>query len=400
MIPESGQKLMKRNGFLYLFFTLMLGVALSGNAQTQTAPEQAPGSWYFAVSGDSRDCGDLIMPKIAKSIESLRDQTPVQFYWHLGDFRRMYDIDCDILKRKYPAYDCKARPQDALSEDDINNYLNNAWDDFIQHQLLPFGKTPVFLGIGNHELYANRTRDDFRKKFQKWLAAQTIHAQRAADISNGTRGLEGDTYYHFVKNGIDFISLDNADQSMFDSTQIVWLSKVLAADVKNDSIKTIIAGTHEALPFSNSRGHAMDSSCQGICSGKQVYDLLFDAQNLSAPIEKQKHVYLMASHAHDFRENVFDTPEHHGQILPGWIVGTAGAEQNRDSTLYGYILVEVRPDGTINPQFKEVTRESPPLAEGQGADELTAYCFERNVRGRGSDESFKGDCSCGANLPH
>ena len=22
------------------------------------------GSWYFAVSGDSRDCGDLIMPKI------------------------------------------------------------------------------------------------------------------------------------------------------------------------------------------------------------------------------------------------------------------------------------------------------------------------------------------------
>src|SRR5262252_141871 len=61
--------------------------------------------WYFAVSGDSRDCGDLIMPKIARSIDDNRAQAPVQFYWHLGDLRRMYDIDCDFIKRKHPAYD-------------------------------------------------------------------------------------------------------------------------------------------------------------------------------------------------------------------------------------------------------------------------------------------------------
>src|ERR671921_1702764 len=87
----------------------------------------APGSWYFAVSGDSRDCGDLIMPKIARDVESRRAQTPAEFYWHLGDLRGMYRIDCDMLKRKYPGYDCKARPAAGLQYNDFNEYLKNAW---------------------------------------------------------------------------------------------------------------------------------------------------------------------------------------------------------------------------------------------------------------------------------
>ncbi|MFZ0036745.1 MAG: hypothetical protein WAK91_04955, partial [Candidatus Acidiferrales bacterium] len=46
----------------------------------------------FAVSGDSRDCGDVVMPAIA--IKALAQQPA--FYWHLGDFRKIYDFDEDM----------------------------------------------------------------------------------------------------------------------------------------------------------------------------------------------------------------------------------------------------------------------------------------------------------------
>src|SRR5215475_4029952 len=55
--------------------------------------------WYFAVSGDSRDCGDVIMPKIAASVATKAKQMPVKFYWHLGDYRALYRMDCDWAKR-------------------------------------------------------------------------------------------------------------------------------------------------------------------------------------------------------------------------------------------------------------------------------------------------------------
>ena len=38
-------------------------------------------------------------------------------------------------------------------------------------------------------------------------------------------------------------------------------------------------------------------------------------------------VYVLASHSHYYMENIYNT-EHwrlHGGVLPGWIVGTAGA---------------------------------------------------------------------------
>src|SRR5579864_4482989 len=132
-------------------------------AAGQTSP--APVAWYFAVSGDSRDCGDLIMPKIAAAIASNRPSAPIDFYWHLGDFRRMYDVDCDVAKRTQPDYDCARRPAGALGTTAMGDYLDIAWQDFVERQITPFGATPVFLGIGNHEVSAGRTRDDFRRVF-------------------------------------------------------------------------------------------------------------------------------------------------------------------------------------------------------------------------------------------
>ena len=57
--------------------------------------QQAPESWRFAVSGDSRNCGDVVMPAIAQSVHDHH----ARFYWHMGDFRAMYGVDEDIQKR-------------------------------------------------------------------------------------------------------------------------------------------------------------------------------------------------------------------------------------------------------------------------------------------------------------
>jgi hypothetical protein len=56
-------------------------------ATGSSLPKSKSDNWYFAVSGDSRDCGDLIMPKIAQAIADNKQNAPVEFYWHLGDLR-------------------------------------------------------------------------------------------------------------------------------------------------------------------------------------------------------------------------------------------------------------------------------------------------------------------------
>lgn len=374
------------------------GFVLVFAAEPARSQEPTPaGTWYFAVSGDSRDCGDLVMPKIARDIEERRATTPVDFYWHLGDFRRLYGPDCDMVKRTHPDWDCKSRPEGELGADEMNQYLENSWDDFIENQVAPFGAMPVFLGIGNHELAAGRTRDEFRRKFQKWLTSGPIHLQRVQESKKGFYSTEGDTYYHFVKNGVDFIYLDNADSKSFSAEQLVWLAKVLANDAADPTVKTIVAGMHEALPYSKQRGHAMDATCQGLCSGEQAYDLLYRAHQING-----KNVYVFASHSHLFVDQAFEgQAEHTGQVLPGWIVGTAGAEQYRqesDPIQYGYAMVTVHPDGTLDVAFREVKRDSPPLATGPGADPLTAFCFENNKRPSG-DSSLKGSCACGQAQP-
>lgn len=362
--------------------------------------------WFFAVSGDSRDCGDLIMPKLAKSIESRRAQAPVKFYWHLGDFRALYRIDCDMAKRANPDFSCMPteRRQSEISAAQKRNYLETAWQDFIRNQMTPFERSriPIFLGIGNHELGTFRlgdgvektfTRDDYRRTFSTWLTQPPLDAQRRADTRNGIASLRGDTYYHFIQGGVDFIYLDNADPSVgFSDEQIKWLTKVLARDGADSSVKTIIVGMHAALPHSISRGHAMDASCPSYCSGMKVYDLLQKAQRLDGAASARKHVYVMASHSHYFEENIYDTPEHKNKVLPGWIIGTAGAEQYRDKIRYGYLQVRVRPEGTLDTEFVDVKRDSPPLAEGVGAQQLTDFCFTHNKK-HSTDRIAQG-CAC------
>ncbi len=337
-------------------------------------PSGPPKTWRFAVSGDSRDCGDCVMPKIAASLAGLAKTAPVEFYWHLGDFRNGRIVDRDFL---------------VLNGGD-EGYHRRAWDDFLARQIAPVeAVTKVFLGIGNHELiFPWWGHDEYREKFGRWLSQEPIGSQRVRDREAGLVSDKHHVDTHWVLNGIDFIYLDNSDSYAFTPSyllhpaftdeQIKWPRGVLLLDAENDDVKTIVVGMHAALPDSSASAHAMDDTCHGRSSGREVYDLLWNAQGLVRPPEKRKRVYVLASHAHDFQENIF-AKGHPGKVLPGWIVGTAGAPQHQTPIRYGYLLFEVVEDRSITMKFVEVTKNDPPLATSAAERELTEWCWTKNT---------------------
>jgi len=108
----------------------------SGHATAQT--------WYFAVSGDSRNCGDVVVPAIAVDAKKKN----AAFYWHLGDLRQTSAPDEDFIAEKAQ----EGKPAD------LAEYEKDEWDDFIQNQIQPWGDTAYYLGIGNHETTAPKSR--------------------------------------------------------------------------------------------------------------------------------------------------------------------------------------------------------------------------------------------------
>src|ERR1700759_2725150 len=116
--------------------TFAIVLAILAAAGLSAAPAPAP-VFKFAVSGDSRNCGDIVMPAIAAGV--LKDGA--KFYWHLGDYRAIYDFDEDMV----------APPSLHLNQPHltISAYLSTAWPDFIKNQLTPFGDLDTFIAIGN-----------------------------------------------------------------------------------------------------------------------------------------------------------------------------------------------------------------------------------------------------------
>ena len=320
----------KLHAFLPLLTLTVLSPVLAG-AQTASSP------WTFAVSGDSRNCGDFVMPSIAARVKAENDA----FYWHLGDFRRISSPDEDLLAM-----------QPAGTTLNQSEYLQRAWDDFIEHQMASFGSFPVFLGRGNHESIKPMTQEGYIAKFSSFLSRPEIEAQRKAD---GQSGEPIQTWYHWTRDGVDFITLDNASREEFSDAQLRWLRSVLDRDLAPDSgIRTIVTGMHEALPHSTSSDHGMDDWDLGIRTGELVYTWLFDAQAAG------KHVYILASHSHFYSPNIFNTPywkQHSSNVVPGIIIGTAGAhryELPKDAdkasltNIYGYLQGTVHVDGSID----------------------------------------------------
>jgi hypothetical protein len=119
-----------------LFFAVTSALFIAPVSASGQGTQAAQSTWSFAVSGDSRNCGDFVMPAIAAKVKAEDDV----LYWHLGDFRWMTQPDEDLTAMEYggnpPAKDA---------------YQQHAWDDFLVHQIASFGSLPVFLGRGNHE---------------------------------------------------------------------------------------------------------------------------------------------------------------------------------------------------------------------------------------------------------
>jgi len=344
---------------LYLLLAASMATGLSAQAHSDPA-----GVWKFAISGDSRNCGDIVMPAIAAHVRA----DGAVFYWHLGDFRAIYNIDEDYAS---------IHPQSSMA-----HYLNEAWPDFIQHQLAAFGDVPVFLGIGNHELGPPMSRADYLAQFADWLNSAVISGQRLADdpASHIMR-----TYYHWIERGVDFISMDNASTDMFDRGQLDWLTMVLNNAAKNDAVQSVVVGMHEALPDSLSAGHSMNESGQETASGRIAY-----AELSAFRSRTKKKVYVLASHSHFVMNNVYDTACHKDDVLPGWITGTAGAQRYRlpadlgastihQTDVYGYLLATVSSDGTIIFEFKPIQRSDLPARVTQEFPaKVVDYCFTSN----------------------
>jgi hypothetical protein len=375
-----------------------LSILLHTKNESPTASRFVPlveGTWRFIVSGDSRNCGDVVMPAIAAhSIERYQPS----FYWHLGDLRAIYKIDEDMA----------AAAQKAGQNLSCQSYLKLAWPDFVEHQIVPFGTTPFYLGIGNHEVIPPKTAGEVRSQFEDWLLTprRLMERQEREEIAAAQVGpckkiaalpyLSVTTYYHWVRSGIDFIYLDNSS-GVFPSDQLNWFDCTLERARNNSTIRTVVVGMHEALPSSLASNHAMcddaikDSalkteSCE---SGKHVYELLVELQ-------KTKKVYVLASHSHFYLRGIFlnQPPENR---LEGWVVGTAGAVRyplppgvsagpGARTDYYGYLLGTVQRDGTIDFTFQEI-RESdiPKEVRQQYPEALISWCFAKNSLNREPD---------------
>jgi hypothetical protein len=351
------------------------GHLIEGSAQSRAtiagrAELSSTGAWVFAVSGDSRNCGDVVMPAIAAGV----NQSEAAFYWHLGDFRKISDFDEDM----------QHQPEHLAKPMSIFGYEDSAWDDFIENQIAPFGTTPIYLGIGNHETTPPKTRDEYLIEFARWLETQALQAERLRDDPH-TFKLKA--YYHWIERGVDFINLDNATRDQFDSNQIAWLEKTLQADSSRPEIRTIVLGMHEALPESLSKDHSMNESAEGAESGRRVYASLLKAQG-----EAHKRVYVLASHSHYFMDGIFNTDywRQHGGVLPGWIVGTAGAQRyalpngstaarGAETNVYGFLRATVKPDGEIDFAFQHVNElDVPAPVVERYTRQFVHWCFAEN----------------------
>jgi len=83
----------------FLLFVIILRLVLAWPVTAQERATASNSSWKFAVSGDSRNCGDVVMPAIADSVL----KGDAQFYWHLGDYRAIYTFDEDYRRLNPPA---------------------------------------------------------------------------------------------------------------------------------------------------------------------------------------------------------------------------------------------------------------------------------------------------------
>jgi hypothetical protein len=348
--------------------------ASRARSSAQKKGSQAPpAAWNFVVSGDSRNCGNVVMPAIAADARL----NHAEFYWHLGDLRMIQRPDEDYL------HEPEHRPEVKNELILLANYEKNSWKDFIHEQIVPFRNMPFYVGIGNHELITPKTRQEFIQTFRPWLDQPALRQQRLADDPNDTNPK---TYFHWKEAGIEFIYLDNASLDQFSALQMQWFEGILQRDESDPTIKTIVAAMHESLPDSLADQHSMSDSEVGKRTGRQAYADLVEAEI------KGKKVYVLASHSHYYMDGAFNSEylRSRGKLLPGWIIGTGGAYRYKlpehaseakeaKAAIYGYLLATVSPAGEITFSFKQLEESDIPKATmNRYTPRFVHWCFVKN----------------------
>ena len=141
----------------------------------------APSTWKFAVSGDSRNCGDIVDAGHCRRRAS-----------------KMAPPSTGTSAITAPST-CSTRITCRLNPDSAQTRIikNAAWPDFINHQLKPFGSLPIFLAIGNHELIQPKTHDaSHRCSSRIWYDSPVIRQQRLSDDPDDHLVK---TYYHWQR---------------------------------------------------------------------------------------------------------------------------------------------------------------------------------------------------------
>ena len=212
---------------------------------------------------------------------------------HARHRRRRHEAQCGfLLASRGPAKNFRARPGFSAREARRGQNLptlpttkTTPGHDFVENQINPWGDVPFFLGIGNHETTKPKSREAFVQEFHHYLNRPELKEQRLKDDPKATQPR---TYFHWIRDGIDFIYLDNATKDQFDAAQMKWIEGVLNRDRKDESIRTLVVGMHEALPESISSNHSMNEYPSGIETGRRVYTMLLKMQN-----DAHKTVYVL-----------------------------------------------------------------------------------------------------------
>ena len=188
---------------------------------------------------------------------------------------------------------------------------------------------------------------------------------------------------------MDFINLDNATPDQFDFQANDLVRKNFAARHRQP------ANSHRSsspctkpCPTAFPRITPWINSSTGIDSGRRVYADLLKAQN-----DAHKRVYVLASHSHYFMDGIFNTRywREHGGVLPGWIVGTAGAvryalppekvdAKAAATNVYGFLLGTVQPSRRNQFRFSsaERIRRARPPSSTTYKPEFVHWCFAEN----------------------
>jgi hypothetical protein len=321
----------------------------AGSAPADPASAARAARFSFTVAGSSSDCGDVVMPAIAAAAR----RTQTRFHWHLGESRNGTTPDRDFLMER--------RYQTTATAPNRGDYQHLAIADAIEHQFRPFGDLPLYIGIGGRDDVRPMSRLEYRVALKERLDRPELAAQRAADGEDAVSQTPlPPTYFHWRYGGVEFINLDNATNYGFDPAQLRWFDAVLARAVADPSVRTLVVGMYAALPHGVAAARSMCASAAGVRSGLQVYRALVAARAAG------KEVHVLAAHAHSYLAQVYDTdywraPGHGGVVLPGYIVGTAGAQREAlpaDTALdetsiagsYGYLRGTV--DGAGHVEFR------------------------------------------------